>query len=563
MKVREQAAVLLAAGLLAAPLLTSCRSSPVLQQVIYTYTAPSVDEEQEQLDPEDEGREDDRFENEERDTADTIRDTTQDEGLEDDRGDGEHSMQTEYDSAKPGDTAADDQPAGQGTAREPETSAQPETTPAETDNGAAPGSDNPGNGGGEEPQPLETAGETRTYKQVVDATGESVEVPEDVGTVTALGAAGQMVEMLGGSGRLVGADGVFLSSGLARSAFEDLGGVNSYWQTGGSGISDADFASLVAAKPDVCFAFSGQSTFTNAQVEQLGENGISYVVLPALSSAENLKLAVSIVGQVLGGEAVELAAEYADWVDGVISDVSSRTAGTEYVTLYLSQWDSDATYHLSEEYTPGTIATDGTGMAVAYSPLKAQLVSTFLSAAHLTNESTNILSRYRESTGIYVAPMFHQFNATVSGSRGVYYATGIPTAYDLFVSHQAADSVYYQLGWREIFPAIIVADSSIRSQIESCYFWQYHECNAAGYVEEGGQNLYRGVAGNYEIYVNPQGMCSWAEGSLESPLEAYWAACKFTGAYSMDEVKEKTRSFYRQFFGVSLSDSQLTEIFGE
>lgn len=548
----KQARILLVLSLLAALLLSACRSSPVLEQVVYVYTAPQVDKEQEKLDPEDEGQEDDQFENQEKDTADTVRDTTPDEGLEDDQGDADHSMETDYDSSQPNDTPAQNQPA-------PEPS--PEPSPEETGSGEAPAPENPGEGEGGAPQ--ETPGDTPTYKQVVDATGEAVQLPENVGAVTALGAAGQMVEMLGGSGRLTGSDGVFLSSGLARSAFSDLGGVAGYWSTSGGGISEGDFASLVAAAPDVCFAFSGQSTFTDGQVAELRENGIAYVVLPPLNSVENLKQAVSIVGQVLGGEAEAIAADYAAWVDNLVSQVSSRTSGSSYVTLYISQWDSDASYHLSEEYTPATIPYDGTGMAVAYSPLKTQLVSTFLNTAHVTNESTLIQSRYRDSTGIYVAPMFHQFSPTVTGSRGVYYSSGIPTAYDLFVSHQAADSVYYQLGWREVFPAIIVAESSIKSEIESSYFWQYHECNAAGYVVEDGQSLYRGVAGNYDIYVNPQGMCSWAEGSLESPLEACWAACKFTGAYTMDEVKAETRSFYQQFFGLSLSDSQLTDIFGE
>lgn len=555
MKLQKRVCMILAVSLFSALVLTSCRSSPVLERVIYTYTAPLVEEETEQLDPEDEGQEDEQFENQQTDTADTVRDTTQDEGRKEDQGSADHAMETTYDDSKPNDTPASNQPTGGKTTETPEQSPSPTSTPT--------GTDNQNGGDEEEPLPQETPGEPRTYKQVVDATGENVQVPEDVGTVTAVGAAGQMVEMLGGDGRLIGADETLLSSDLAQSSFSDLGSVNSYWQSSSSGISDSEFASLLEAKPDVCFAFSGKNTFTDAQVKQLGENDISYVVLPALNSVEHLKQAVSIVGQVLGGEAVDIAADYASWVDGLVSDVSSRTSGTEYVTLYISEWDSDAVYHFSEEYTPETLPCDGTGMAVAYSPLKTQLVSTFLSVAHLTNESTLIQSRYRDSSGIYVAPMFHQFNPTVSGSQGVYYASGIPTAYDLFVSHQAADSIYYQLGWREVFPAIIVADSSIKSEIESSYFWQYHECNAAGYVVEGGQSLYRGVAGNYEIYVNPQGMCSWAEGSLESPLEACWAACKFTGAYSLDEVKGETRSFYQQFFGISLSDGQLMDIFGE
>ena len=79
----------------------------------------------------------------------------------------------------------------------------------------------------------------------------------------------------------------------------------------------------------------------------------------------------------------------------------------------------------------------------------------------------------------------------------------------------------------------------------------------------GGESFYCGVVGTYNIYVNPHGMCDWAQGSLESPLESVWLAYKFGGAYSLSEVKQITADFYRQFFNISLSDSQLYGIFGE
>ena len=58
-------------------------------------------------------------------------------------------------------------------------------------------------------------------------------------------------------------------------------------------------------------------------------------------------------------------------------------------------------------------------------------------------------------------------------------------------------------------------------------------------------------------------MVDWAEGSVESPLEAYWVAYEFYGTYTLDQVKSKTSEFYSTFFGVTLSSSELTAIFGE
>jgi hypothetical protein len=67
--------------------------------------------------------------------------------------------------------------------------------------------------------------------------------------------------------------------------------------------------------------------------------------------------------------------------------------------------------------------------------------------------------------------------------------------------------------------------------------------------------------GEYGVYVIPRGMLSWAEGSVESPLEAYWVACKLQNAFTMDEVQAKTQEFYQTFFNVTLSGDQLSAIF--
>jgi ABC-type Fe3+-hydroxamate transport system substrate-binding protein len=553
MKQRNQLQLLLTA-LLAVGLLCSCRSSPVLEEVIYTH-AQEAQPDTTQLDPEDDGEEDQRFDNQVEETPDTQRDTQPDQGVSGDQDQVEKSTEVTYSPTKPSDQTAT-QPGNQKNENGSTTSPSPSTEPSGEETTA--GETTPAETGS---MPEETAAATRTYKQVVDARGENVSVPEDVGTVTALGAAAQMVEMVGGTGRLIATDQTLQSTALAQAAFSDLSAAASYWSSSAGSISDSDLAALIQAKPDVCFAFSGAATFTDSQVAQLEAAGISYVVLPALSSLDQLKQAVTIVGQVLGGDAETKATSYVAWVDNLISNVSSRTSSTSLVTLYLSAWDSSASYTLSGEYTPSSLSTSGTGLAVAYSPKKTQMVSSCLSAAHITNESTYISGRYKDSAGVYVAPMFHQFNATVSGSLGVYYTSGVPTAYDLFVSHQAADGIYYQLG-SSLFPAVIVADSSIVAQIQSNYYWQYHDTNEAGYVEEGGENLYRGIAAPYQIYVNPQGMCSWAEGSVESPLEALWAAYQFTGAYTLEEVKAETSSFYQQFFGITLTADQLTAIFG-
>lgn len=504
-------------------LLTACRSSPVLQETIYMQSAPEIDEEQETLLPDDTGEEDEEFDNQEDLSAETMRDTAPDAGLSQEEGSADGSVSQEGVPA-PGEAAG--------------------TTPEYVSGG-------------------ETA-----WKQVVDGSGQLREVPENVETVTAVGAAAQMVEMLGGAGRLLGSNRDLLDSPLAQAAFPDWQQIQAWWPGDGeSGIPDAAFAALLEAQPDVCLEISGAGTFSNSQAAQLAEHEIAYVVLPPLSSQENLKSAVSIVAQIMGenrdtGEAAEaIARRYCDWADGVLQEVSGKTSGN-LTSLYLCGWDESAEYQLN--YTKGVIDARGSGLAVAYSPIKAQMASTYMNAAHVTNESTRIRSIHRDAAYVYVAPMFHQFDPVVTGSRAVFYsgAGEYGSAFDLFVARMVSDSVYYQLG-SDAYRAVIAADESVKQQIENNWFWQYHESDASGYITQSGQRFYCGVVGPYEIYVNPQGMCDWAGGSLESPLEAYWVAHKFYGAFSMETVREETASFYRTFFAAELSDAQLSAILGE
>lgn len=533
--------------------LSACRSSPTLQEIVYTQDEPVLEMDEHTLDPEDEGEADEQFEETKDETAGTERDSEPDEGLTGE-GDASEALDTEYSQTAGNDWSTDDAPAqsaqGEGTLDGP--SEENENTPDASDSTL---------------ENMQGGGETG--KQIVDAAGRTVTLPEQVDIVTAVDAAAQMVELLGGPGRLVGTNGDFLASELARAAFPDLDSVQAWWQgDGDSRISDGDFASLLAAKPDACFEISGKHTFSNDQVIQLEENGIAYVVLPPLSSQDNLKLAVSLVAEVLGTHAgtgercSALASTYSAWVDDVVSEVGSQTAGADLTSLYIAGWDASAAYQLNN--TKGVLDTSGSGLAMAYSPTKAQLVSTFMKAANVVNESTRILSTHRQAEQVYVAPMFHQFDPAVSGTRAAFYsgAGEYGSAYDLFVARMVSDTIYYQLGGSQ-FPAVIAADPGTKDCLEHNWFWQYHETDGSGYITLSGESFYCGVVGPYEIYVNPQGMCGWALGSLESPLEAYWVACKLSGAYSMEEVKEKTRDFYQQFFGISLSDSQLVNLFGE
>lgn len=531
---------------------SACRESPVLHEVRYEHTAPEVDPEQEMLDPEDDGAKDEQFDREKDESAETVRDSTENMGFEDPSfADAEHSTEVDYSPEASNGWQSQDAPSG---------------TAQSEGNGENAKDPSPSDSESENPENLPD--NSGALKQVVDGSGRTVTLPANIETVTAVRWAAQMVEMLGGSGRLLAADNDFLSSSLAMAAFSDLKNVRSLWSgSGNSGMTGNQFAALLELKPDVCFEISGENTFSEAQIRQLDAAGIAYVVLPALTSVDTLKQAVSLLADILGTnhttgtDASSIAASYAKWVDGVVGDVKDKIS-SDCTSLYLSDWDSSATYVL--DHTKGVIESEGSGLAVAYSPKKAQLVSTFMKAAGIINESTRIMSLHRDSEGVYVAPMFHQFDAVVSGRKATFYsgAGEYGSAYDLFVARMITDSSYYQLGGTQ-YPAVITANENIKEQLENDWFWQYHESDANGYITISGQSFYCGIIGPYSIYVNPQGMCDWAEGSAESPLEAYWVSYKFGGGFTLDDVKEKTNTFYQQFFGLTLTEKQLKEMFGE
>lgn len=533
--------------------LTGCRESPVLHEVRYEQATALVDEEQEMLDPEDEGEKDEQFENEQDDNAETERDAEEDVGLNDpEQPEASSSADTQFSPSSNNEWESQEMPT--------ETAQEQEGSEASDDTIHTPEPPEP------EPVPDLVPSDENEIKEIVDSSGRTVSLPQDVETVTAVRWAAQMVEMLGGNGRLLAADNEFLSSSLAQVAFADLASVRSLWSgKGNNGMTEDQFAALLALAPDVCFEISGDHTFRSDQIKQLEDAGIAYVVLPALKNTDTLKQAVSLIAEILGtnyntgASSASIAAAYSTWVDDIISDVKGNL---DLTSLYISEWDSSVSYVLS--HTKGAIAPNGSGLAIAYSPKKPQLVSTFMKAAGVVNESTRIMSTHRTSEHVYVAPMFHQFDPVVSGQKATFYsgAGEYGSAFDLFVARMVSDTVYYQLGSTQ-FPAVIAANEAVKKQLEDNWYWQYHESDANGYVTISGESFYCGVVGEYNIYVNPQGMCSWAEGSLESPLEAYWISCKFGNHFTLEEVKEKTNEFYQQFLGLSLNEKQLETMFLE
>lgn len=579
-RMKRRRMLLLALVLAGTGILTGCRESMNITQVIYDQEVelPDTDNETKMVEDEEDAEE----ENENlpvRRTGDTTDpDTSDDAGESEDSADGEESDQTAdgTEDTDGGGSAKKQTATGDGEGdSEGDAAGETKTTDAADDE------DSGKSAGGLSSDP--------TARQVVNANGEVVYVPENVSTAVAPGAAAVIVQMLGGDGILVGASADVLS-GLAATVFSDEGIADavSYWSGDGSStMSDANFKKLLAASPDLCVAVSGQSNFSSSQIEQLEENGIGYVTIPELNTSDNILDAVEILGDAIGNQtdsggqnAKKIAQSYISYTEDLISQVKSdcgafswngidynndvtqnsakTTTSTEGVyTLYVDGWDTDAKIRLKDD--DGTTIYTENGAAIVPNGYSNSPLCYYLSLAGVDNNAAH----YSASNPTYYVGMplnINVLNFESTGSGLEYYKPYNSSFLKVTVS---TDTSYY-LG-EDIFQYVIADSAKTKSYIESSPAWQNY-----GKVTLGNRTEYGFVSENtivmtyirddYEILVNPYGVCAWTEGSPESVLEAVWAAWAISGDYSESTVKSEIKEFYSTFYRHDLTDAQVTSI---
>lgn len=516
--------------------ITGCRTSPVLEKIVY---------EQDHTEDKDNQSEDDQPDN-----------TEEDEQLASMEQVEQAESKQDQEQKKPvsGNNNTSQNPAYTSQYREnaqtngtDQTTPDQETNPSGTtdrggndQNGAS--HDQGNTGGGDNGY---TPSGDETTKQVVDARGVTITIPETVNGVTAPGEIGIMVGMLGGSERLVGSSQSLTENSMAQSVFGSaMSNVQTWWSGDGSGtISDSDFQSLLSAKPDVCFEISGENTFSEEQVAQLESAGIIYVVLPKPDSFDNIKEAVTLVGTVLGdhsGEggknAPQIAKQYVSWVDKVIGMAGNGSSGKS--TIYISAWDDTAAWEISSSQYG--VYQAGNGAAVATVSAGNMSLSASMDLAGLTNNGQNATYANPLQDGAWLQ--------RISGTLGVQNRN-----YNLLSDLSTGAC----LGESD-FPAVLVANASIRDHLQSDIHWQVYEKIQNGpYSTDygfmaGGQFVRSVIHGSYDIYVNPSGLGSWTNGYVESPLEAAWLSGKFQNGLSMDEVRSLVSEFYSTFYQMNV-----------
>ncbi|SDB01767.1 hypothetical protein [Eubacterium oxidoreducens] len=541
-------------------MLSGCRKSPVLEQKIYTSSAQELDPDQ-QAEDRDEDSDDETQGNDKVDeNAQNADDSAATEGVASADGTGT-GADTQYNKNGNDDLSAQGSGSSEGSEE------------GLTDNSAE------GNADGNNSED----GEGSNIKNDSDASasgisendGEEREITEDADIVAAPGAAAQIVEMVAGSGHLVASSQSFTSNTYAKQ-FSDYSSVKALW-TGTGADHGVTVSKLIDIEElDTVFYITGEG-LTSSQVDKLTDAGINCIALPQLTSTSNLIEAVDAVAEAFdkatGGDSKKVAAKYEKWIDQVQSDVGG--GDSSYYTLYVSEWDDDVTYQLKGDYSalPSSagVSSSGQGSGVALVPAgdAVLLMNEVLEWANVENQSQQASAG--DHDGFYATPMFNQFNPTFSGGDGDYIYkkdSDHGSQYDNFVSVNKSGS-YVSLGSSQ-FKYLIVGSSETKSAIEDSWFWEAKGTASGGspiinvdggyYNDELDIMLYGEIKDDYEICVNPSGVGDWAGGSIESPLEGYWISYIYDNGISKSKLKSAIKSFYNTFYGISLSDSQISSM---
>lgn len=328
-----------------------------------------------------------------------------------------------------------------------------------------------------------------------------------------------------------------------------MSNVQTWWDGDGSGaISAADFQTLLAKKPDVCFEISGENTFSQDQVAQLNAAGIAYVVLPKLDTYDHIKEAVTLVGTVMGDRSSDggtnapaIAQQYAAWVDKVKKMVP--VASSKKTTVFIAGWDATAQWKIYN--SSNGVYQSGNGAAVAAVSAGNVSLGASMDLAGVNNNGLD---------ATYANPL--QDGAWLQSITGE--AASQNRNYNLL------SDLYTEVCLGEAdFPAIVVANETIRDQIAGDIHWQtYGKIQNGPYSTDygfmaNGEFVKSVIHGSYDILVNPSGIGNWTDGSVESPMEALWMSCKFQDGCSMDQLRDVIREFYTTFYHMDVNTGDI------
>jgi ABC-type Fe3+-hydroxamate transport system substrate-binding protein len=402
-------------------------------------------------------------------------------------------------------------------------------------------------------------------REIFDGNGNIIEVPEEVNSVVAPGNAGVLVQMLGGKGVLTGTSEDFLNNSFAKTVFagEGISEVKKYWEGDGSApMNNNNFQSLLKAKPDVCIVVDGGS-YSDEQIETLKKQNISCFYI-SLDDPESINAAVESIGELIGDKteiggknAPKIAKEYIHYWHSIIQKLGGENASPTKTTLYISEWDNQATFSMRDSNT--TIYSTS-GVAVTKRELSDSPLSYYFGVGGFANCVNRFSTESNEGKNVAVIPFnLQEFNNSFTSNIAYLYTdTSYRTRNLAKASDLVGDSENAGLGTAK-YPSIIVDSSETKRDIEKSDMWKNYGqvTDDSGQTNYGflksGHIVYTEIRGDFDIFVNPYGVTDWTTGSAESVLESIWVA-EIVGGNTKVSIQDEIEYFYNEFYGYDIAE---------
>ena len=596
-KIKKSRFIQLIAILLAAVLvlctLTGCRDSSAFTQVVYNQNSETETDDDEMMDNDEENIEypdDDVFSVTESDDAESTRDYSDDVAQSGDGTTGtsrnvvyDASASDFYTSSNSRDSSSSSDEDG---ADSTEGDSQSESD-EEGDYGTDGEEEETGSGSSSSEIDDTTSSSTGSSGDG-DYTGSSSGTYTSSGsgtTVAAIGDIAVMALMLGAE--LVATSDSFKTASVgslsAYSVFSNsslislsdslvyLGNIDSF-----SDISSSNFEKLIDAAPSAVL-LAADDSFTSSQKSQLTSANIEIIYLADMtyhdsSGTSNVDYNLEVIAQYLDTSyASEVLETYETWCDNI--ETLSGKGSSGLYTCYIDAWDSDVvgTFNYDrKKYTTDISSSesydDGMAVVTVYRYLN---ISYYLNKANITATNSVTYNSASDTTVKYFyvhTILGNAITRSVSGNRDEnikFRDSGLQDGSQNDAAFTYAYSADAYLG-SSSFPVLLVSSQYIQDKIE------YSRDNSGLYsgalTEEWfgfttGSQISAIDSTDYDVYVVPYGVCSWADGSVESPLLSLWAAYVFNSSLNYEStVKAQIKYFYTTFYGYSLSDSDVNKI---
>ncbi|OOM79527.1 ABC transporter substrate-binding protein [Clostridium sp. BL-8] len=168
-------------------------------------------------------------------------------------------------------------------------------------------------------------------RELTDAFGHDINLPQKVSRVSTTGALNQIVLMLGGGDKIVATQDALKTSFFAK-IYPRIKDVASAYSGGGSGTINVE--TVLAQKPDVVF-----SSIDEDKRPQMDAAGVPMVGVK-LVTTDDMKDTVKLVGQVLGDGSDKKAEEFIKYYDDNLNYVKEKTKDAKKIKVFVASGDA-------------------------------------------------------------------------------------------------------------------------------------------------------------------------------------------------------------------------------